>query len=637
MATGGGYRKEDHDKRWPSKSPQKWRQALPDSQSSEQADDPDGECPDQELENDLSDLSLHREDNQNGLIIPGDQVRQPFPITDSPSEEESEASNYASASEANQTAIFVTKNKGAIPKTSTPKVTTKKAKNIKKSSHDNLNTDTPPINRYFCRTNKVGETVPSPVPPPNILDWYERVDNDAHKYDNTPLTVLGRLEPLPQRSPSPGKTSKRKRINSNGKSITTATSKDSIKSSTHNGDSVIPIIEQPNTVNMDEEDNIVPQQQHTIPWLLDIYPADQPLPEDLVGKRVRFREDNKHTRDNNNPTVNDIDIATTNSKSNDPQFPSNLQEGDRDFLQIPEDAHPFFKRSRGCLSAASRADCRASHLEEMVEREIALPWALRLEPIPGYLLNISPQLIRIQKRNAIALEREAAKLLRRSCTHLTTQGTLNWNIVANFYGKDDAGLEKARRKMDSMVAKDFTKEQDKLEDKKDFIFDHPVTNDDITENLKIRGYFNPNRRGTSPTRAQPVQVDNQAPNDQRAAPDNREQPNNNRPPPMEVNHRQPARAKRRRSNSRSRSRSPNRGRGGYTNRNYQRPNNRGGHNRGRGRGQNRNRGGYPDRNNYYQGPPNIPDPDQLGAIIRQVVEHMNYPAPQQARGRDYRN
>ena len=275
--------------------------------------------------------------------------------------------------------------------------------------------------------------------------------------------------------------------------------------------------------------------------------------------------------------TNDIVPADKNANPSS----SNLQEGDRDFLQIPEDAHPFFKRSRGCLSAASRADCRATHLEGMVEREIALPWALRLEPIPGYLTILGPQLVRIQKRNAIALQREAAKLLRRSCTHLTTQGTLNWNIVANFYGKDDDGLTQARHKMDTMVARDFTREQDKLEDKKNDIFDHPVTNEKITNNLKIRGYINPKPgRGRSPIRANPAAMDIANPRDEQGAGNQ-----NIRQPQMEVNQRPPARNKRRRSTSRSRSRSPGRGRGGAYNRGYQCPN-RGGP-RGRGRGQNR--------------------------------------------------
>ena len=632
MATGGGPSYKDHDKKWPKKSPNEWRQQLPDSQSSEVADEDESAryCPDQELEQDLSDLSLHREENQPGLIIPGDEVSNdlPLPVSNSPSETESDASTYLSASEANKTAIFIdNQNKGAIPKTSTPKSIFRKPKSSKKIN-DSGDVNTPPINKYFCRTNRVGETVPSPVPPPNILDWYEAVDKDPDKYKNSPMTILGRLEPLPQRSPSPNKANKRKRINSAGKSITTATSKDGAQiaceldtpaAATTINNNDLPVI------NEDDDNIIITDPSSNIPWLLNAYPADKPLPESLCGKKVRFvndhNNDNAQNRDNIHVSVNtNVDTPATNNPN------SPLQEGDRDFLQIPEDAHPFFKRSRGCLSAASRADCRAGHLEEMVEREIALPWALRLEPIPAYLNVISPQLVRIQKRNAIALEREAAKLLRRSCTHLTTQGTLNWNIVAKFYGDDDMGLSHAKDKMDTMVARDYTREQDELEERKNNIFNNPVTNEDITNNLRIRGYLNPNQRGRSPTRAKPPQQP--IPNPRV---DRERQDIDNHPPPQHNNNRPPARGKRRRSTSRSRSRSPNRNRAAPAYRNDQRQFERRG--RGRGRGQNRNRG-YPERNNYYQGPQHVPDPEQLGAIIRQVVDHLNYPI--QNRGRDYR-
>ena len=476
------------------------------------------------------------------------------------------------------------------------------------------------------------------MPPPNILDWYEAVDDNADKYENTPLTVLGKLEPLPQRLPSPVKANKRKRINSDGKAMTTATSKDSTQINSELDNSAttpqfIALTNEPLPEIVDDVELATPQNKPSgnIPWLLNTYPTDQPLPENLVGKKVRFNQaESKDDQQNVNPEPVHIEIHANNASH------SNLQDGDRDFLKISEDAHPFFKRSRGCLSAASRADCRASHLEELVEREVPLPWALRLEPIPAYLMQITPQLIRIQKRNAIALQREAAKFLRRSCTHLTTQGTLNWNIVAKFYGNDDEGLSQAKQKMDTLVARDFTREQDKLEDRKNDIFDHPVTNEAITNNLKIRGYNNPNRppRERSPVRVNPPRQNIPNARDEPDRQDNR----NNRPMMPQNNQRPQARAKRRRSNSRSRSRSPSRNRGGAQyNRYDQRPNYRGGP-RGRARGNNRYRG-YQDRpQQYNQGQNNLPDPDQLGAIIRQVVEQFNQPPPPppQNRGRDYR-
>ena len=378
--------------------------------------------------------------------------------------------------------------------------------------------------------------------------------------------------------------------------------------------------------------NSTPSQ---IPWLLNAYPSDKPLPETLLGKHVRFNNVDTNTESTHNTAIpasdnrNQTEQPKTrvNNTIQPTNSPSIFQDGDGNFLHIPEDAQPIFKRSRGCLSAASRADARASHIEEMVTRGIALPWALRIEPIPAYLSNITPGLTKIQRKHALALQREAAQELRKSCTHLTTQGTMNWNIVAKIYGADDAGLTEARHRMDGLVARDFTREQGKLEDRKDHIFDHQVKDHDIVENLKIRGYNNPRRppRGRSPNRANPqAAADNIAAD---AAP-NPQQP----PEPNDAYRRQANRGKRRRSNSRSRSRSPNRGRGRqqnrYANRYDDRRPPRG---RGYGRGQNRNPG-YQQRYNP-PGQNNLPDPDQLGAIIRQVVEQFNQPPPNN-RGRD---
>ena len=541
-----------------------------------------------------------------------------------PNKSDSESSAYTSASDVNTTAIFVDNNKGAIPKTSTPIPTSKKGKISKKVIPTSNHANTPPINKYFCRTNRVGETVPSPVPPPNILDWYEAVDLEANKYQNSPLTVLGRLEPLPQRTTT--NASKRKRINSNGKSITTANSKDGTLNSTSSLE----------TANKNDQNKHITSTQSQIPWLLNAYSSEKPLPETLIGKHVRFNNVQNNTESatntatqNRNNTIGKEITTTRDNNSNQPTNPPSIfQEGDGNILLIPEDAQPFFKRSRGCLSAASRADARATHIEEMVTRGITLPWALRIEPIPAYLANITPGLTKIQKKNALALQREAAQELRKTCTHLTTQGTMNWNIVANIYGADDAGLTEARHRMDSLVARDFTREQGKLEDRKDHIFDHQVKDYDIIENLKIRGYNNPKRqpRGRSPNRANPPAA--AANNAAEVAPNQHQQ----QAEPNDAYRRPGNRGKRRRSNSRSRSRSPNRGRGRQQNRyGYNYDDRRPPRGRGYSRGQNRYQS-YQQRNNP-PGQANLPDPDQLGAIIRQVVEQFNYPPPNN-RGRD---
>ena len=69
------------------------------------------------------------------------------------------------------------------------------------------------------------------------------------------------------------------------------------------------------------------------------YSADKPLPEILVGKKVRFQPeptDNiPNSTENNKDTIN----PATNQNSD------SLQDGRVDFLGLPDHVTPFFKRS----------------------------------------------------------------------------------------------------------------------------------------------------------------------------------------------------------------------------------------------------------------------------------------------------
>ena len=149
------------------------------------------------------------------------------------------------------------------------------------------------------------------------------------------------------------------------------------------------------------------------------------------------------------------------------------------------------------------------------------------------------------------------------------------------------------------------------------IIAHPVDNKTIVENLRVRGYNNPNRR---PRGRSPPKRDNQA---DRAQDNDPPQQGNNMgarpkdPPPN--NQAQRGRGKRRRSNSRSRSRSPNRGRGRF-----------GPANRGRGRGST----AYSDYRRPAQNKTDMMDPDAMAAIVRKICQEMNQPNQNQRGSRE---
>ena len=168
---------------------------------------------------------------------------------------------------------------------------------------------------------------------------------------------------------------------------------------------------------------------------------------------------------------------------------------------------PVTRRSR--TARAAKAYERATHLEELITRGSPAPWALRLEPIPAWLQPLAGHMVDRQIKNALKLMKESAQLLRTSCSHLVTQGNLNWNIVSKYFHGDDQLQNKARLKMDAFVAKDFDKEQTRLDAKAGVLIATPVKHSTIVENLKVRGYTNPNKRShtTSPPRNRNVVTD----------------------------------------------------------------------------------------------------------------------------------
>ena len=288
-----------------------------------------------------------------------------------------------------------------------------------------------------------------------------------------------------------------------------------------------------------------------------------------------------------------------------------LQEGQADPLNLSEAATPFFKRARGCLSAASRADARATHIDLLVARGVAAPWALRLEPIPAYMMPFAHELSDRQRQNALKLMTEASSCLRVSCAKLVNQGNDNWNIVSKYIEDDETELNKVRLRMDSLVARDFEREKIKLDARNATLIADPVEDKTIVENLRVRGYTSPNQRqrGRSPSKRE---------NNQERAQDIDPPPNGNNqgarpkdPPPNIAPQR--GRGKRRRSNSRSGSRSPNRGRGRY-----------GPPALGRGRGSQR----YSDFRRQQPGRQDMVDPDAMAMIVRKVMQEMNQPQNQ---------
>ena len=98
-------------------------------------------------------------------------------------------------------------------------------------------------------------------------------------------------------------------------------------------------------------------------------------------------------------------------------------------------------------------------------------------PTPGAATNIphiAHDLTERQKTNALELMHEAAQTLWVSCSKLVNQGNDNWNIISKYLGDDDAELNRARLKMDSLVARDFDREKVRLDARNATLIAKPV-------------------------------------------------------------------------------------------------------------------------------------------------------------------
>ena len=587
------------------------------------------------LEKDLKEMSINKGLNPIDPTDMEDEVSNPPSIISSSESLSSLPHNSDSDSDINRTAIFIAGPKTAVPQTSTPKSTGKstKSKPGKPKSLSSLlgkkpekSTGSPTIQSYLITNNQTNKSTETPRPvTPNILDWFDAVElPDKDKKKDTGHTTsnsgVPSVKPLPQRESkkTSNKTTKRKRVGKDGACLVTAISEETASSS-HDDD--VMDVNKPTAINADSEStNDSGATPALVPWLLGDYSINQPLPQILVGKKVRFEPEPT----NGESIYNTTQPAIINARPAPNHNSDSFQDTPGTFLNIPEEALSFFKRARGCLSSASRADARATRLDELINREIAAPWALRLEPIPAYLQSVTHELTDRQRKNALLLMKEATFSLRKTVSKMVTQGNENWNVVAKYLGDNDQELNKARLKMDSLIARDFEKEKTKIDAHNAVLIANPVQDKAIVENLRIRGYINPNKRQrpTSPPRGE-----NNMNNPTNRAYDSDPTPgtSNSGARPKEPNPtygQQRGRGKRRRSRSRSRSRSPNNGRGRFYDRSG--PPTRG--------GQYRDNRRQPSNNQD-----NMVNPQAMAAIVRQVIQEMNQPTNQNQNQRGSRD
>ena len=310
------------------------------------------------------------------------------------------------------------------------------------------------------------------------------------------------------------------------------------------------------------------------------------------------------------------------------------------------DAVPFYRRSRGCSCAESKAQERATALENLADAGKPPRWAYHLSPAPTFLGPVAKALVDIQRRHALELTREVTRALRESGRSAATQAQMNWQTVSQSYGDDANSAERAQNRLTSMAAKEREKERSRQADRNEFHLSNPITDEDLVKHLSGGIVPVPTQvRRAAPSAAGQNRGRNNAPNQQAEGQNIRPQQNrnsgaNNDPP----NRREQDQARReRRPNQRptnqSRSRSPryrqqpndNFGsRGSRQDRGRPNTNRRGGYNNTRGnygndRSFNARQWGRQNRDNYGNGDrtPSNNSRNDLSEVIARVVAEFD--------------
>ena len=177
---------------------------------------------------------------------------------------------------------------------------------------------------------------------------------------------------------------------------------------------------------------------------------------------------NQYTANNANPT-----------HSTDKNVSFSLQGGTDEFLPIPAEALPFFRRARGCYSAEARAITRSDHLDRLSDNGKPPRWAYGIGAMPSYVQPIAKELVNIKRRHALELARAVSRSLRDSALASKRQGNLNLETVKNIYANNGAGFEQATTKLTTLVSRDNGQEEERLTRREELIARSPTTDEDI--------------------------------------------------------------------------------------------------------------------------------------------------------------
>ena len=143
-----------------------------------------------------------------------------------------------------------------------------------------------------------------------------------------------------------------------------------------------------------------------------------------------------------------------------------------------------WRQARSFLSAQSKAECRATHLDHLKSADTLPPWAYNLEAMPGYLDRELEALIGLRRAHGIELIQLARDLLRSRARVHNNTGRASLLTCEILYRDDAEGWTNAKDLLAQLVGTDRAKCLTSLTKRSDYLSTHPVPDDDILKSMR---------------------------------------------------------------------------------------------------------------------------------------------------------
>ena len=177
--------------------------------------------------------------------------------------------------------------------------------------------------------------------------------------------------------------------------------------------------------------NPTPGASNSILTLLNATPISSPREQQIentsIDPQVRPTTIDKFRFTNPVSTVNTLAIEATRNHTRTVSFQTSthidsnynntsfisLQEP----VNIPATALKAWRNARAALNAEAKAEARAEHLHTLSRSTLIPYWAIGAEPLPGYLNECLPDLVRIRNHHATELVNTAKDYMYAKATH----------------------------------------------------------------------------------------------------------------------------------------------------------------------------------------------------------------------------